>query len=185
MKDIFDIYSRNFEMFKAEVWDNEKNRLSQRAKEIEIAVSGIGIIEKWELFGNITFEPGNMEFYIVSSVQNGITAIPLGFERKVISGDFPTEDYADILTYETGVNLFNPFLKKMINDQKYPVRVIYKCYEAVLKYFTKIITEDSSKEFFKVEPGLKKIISDKVSQGFEDAHELFDKVIDCYLKSDN
>ncbi|MCK9224556.1 MAG: hypothetical protein M0R46_13445 [Candidatus Muirbacterium halophilum] len=182
MKDIIDIYYRNFEKFKNNVWCKEKNMLSSRANEIEASVNGIDIVGKWELFGNIVFEPENMEFFIVSSIQNNIKAISLGFERKVLSGNFPTEQYKDIITYETGLNLFNPYLKKLIQNSKYPIRLIYNCYEAVLYYFTKIITEN---EFLLCKPENKvicDIVQNMISEGFEDFHELFDNVLEAVTK---
>lgn len=130
-----EIYLRNLDSYRENVWGKIHPTLAERAAKINAFFTEEDYIAKWEKFLGIPFASNRYEIVLCYANKNGPDYNSLGYSGNLFYYDKPFKRTCQFLSHEIATHLLIDIYFNLAKTGKYEHARLYAAYESLAKFY--------------------------------------------------
>lgn len=139
IKELGEIYLRNFKKFEETVWKLEEPHLNEVEKALNHTLNESNLIQIWEAVTGERFEYGIFEAVICNGSENRSITNILGYNRAFFYSGTNQKSLLETISYEVGRYILINAFKKVIGQTDLDLDIIRRAFENLVIFYNTII----------------------------------------------
>lgn len=180
-----DVFIRNFETYKLEIWPEIEPALRERSEFLNRQLEDTAYIDKWEEVTGYDFGENDYCIVLFYAGERGPSFNNLSLYKNTAYYNKDTNFMLDMFSHELGVHLIKPHvdgLKRELLQSGVGAEVIYRGNETLASFFNEKVLGRPEKNDFDQE--FMRIYISLYQEGVTNPGELFEKGIKEYIEND-